>query len=262
MNTDTYLYIIVFKKRVVVHHQSKLPLFFTHSQLAHIKHDIVLDFCVGTYQTVSYHVVELTNLETIDQPHLMLNLRQLLGQVDEGIWWVLSRGMQLLEWHHSHPFCSRCGSQTEQNASEYSLVCVTCQHVQYPRINPCIMVLITDGNKVLLAKSSRPNVEHYSLIAGFIEAGESAEEAVHREVNEEVGLQLKNLKYVCSQSWPFPHSLMLGFCADYLCGSICIDTNELTDAKWFVRSDISSVMLPDTGTLSRKLINAWLAGDY
>lgn len=258
MNSDNCLSFLVFQKQLLVDAATQLPLLLTHSQLLQIKKSIASEFFVGTYQSVHYQVIDLTSIEIIDQPHLILSPRKLLGQLDETIWQAISRGLQLIEWHYAHQFCSRCGNQTSKHATEYALVCSACHHAHYPRINPCIMVLITNDDRILLAKSSRSNVSHYSLIAGFVEAGESAEEAVHREVHEEVGLQIGSLKYVCSQSWPFPHSLMLGFTAQSLNTQLCLDPAEIADAQWLKRSELAHINLPDKGTLSRWLIDNWL----
>lgn len=257
MKSDNCLSFLVFQKQLLVDSATQLPLLLTHSQLLAIKKSIACDFFVGTYQSMHYRVIDLTSLETIDEPHLLLNPRKLLGQLDETIWQAISRGLQLVEWYYAHQFCSRCGNQTSKHPTEYALECSACHHAHYPRINPCIMVLIANGDKILLAKSSRSNISHYSLVAGFVEAGENVEEAVHREVYEEVGLQIGSLKYVCSQSWPFPHSLMLGFSSQYLDGQLCLDHEEIAEAQWFARNDIGHLKLPDKGTLSRKLIDTW-----
>lgn len=258
MSSENCLSFLVFQKQLLVDATSQLPLLLTHTQLSTIKKNIATELFVGTYQSVDYQCIDLASLDAIDQPHLILNPRKLLGQLDETLWQAISRGLQLIEWHYAHQFCSRCGNQTCKHATEYALVCSACHHAHYPRINPCIMVLISDGDNILLAKSSRSNVSHYSLIAGFVDAGESVEEATHREVREEVGLQVSNLKYICSQSWPFPHSLMLGFVAEYLDGQLCLDPVEIADAQWFDRHSITTVKLPSKGTLSRKLIDNWL----
>jgi NAD+ diphosphatase len=122
-------------------------------------------------------------------------------------------------------------------AGERGFKCGACGHIAYPRISPAMMVLIRKGDSFLMAMHTASPAKRFTPLAGFLEAGESIEEAVHREVFEEVGLQVHNLKYFASQSWPFPHSLMIAFTADYLGGEIRIDENELSEARWFGPND-------------------------
>lgn len=136
------------------------------------------------------------------------------------------------------------------------MVCSRCGFHQYPRINPCIIVLITKGESALLAQGARFPDGLFSCLAGFIEAGESAEQAVRREVREEVGLELGALRYHGSQPWPFPHSLMLGFRAEWQAGELCPDREEIVAADWFGRESLPR--LPTSGSIARELIDAWL----
>lgn len=258
MSINSPCYVAVFQKKLLIDAQTKLPLLFTPAQIASLQQDISIELFIGTYHSVDYHVIALAKLDAIDAVYETTNLRQLVGMLEEGIWFTVNRAMQLVEWYYAHQFCSRCGAKTERNLSEHTLMCVSCQIGHYPRINPCIMVLITHGDNILLVKSSHPMAKHYTLIAGFIEAGENAEEATHREVLEEVGLHITNLTYSYSQSWPFPHALMLGFTAQYASGQLCLDRNEISDANWYDRNGLAAVTLPGKGTLSRRLIDDWL----
>jgi NAD+ diphosphatase len=258
MQINSPCYIVIFKNQVLIDKYTNLPLLFTTSQVTNFKQDIAITLFIRTYQSVEYHVVDLRRLEAIDADYDIINLRKLVGRLEDGTWITVNRAMQLLEWYNTHKYCSCCGAKTVHKDNEHSLVCVNCQHSYYPRINPCIMVLIIHGDKVLLVKSSNQNAKHFSLIAGFIEAGESAEEAVHREVLEEVGLQVTNLIYRYSHSWPFPHALMLGFIAEYTGGELSLDPTEISDAGWYCADDLPLLTLPDHGTLSRRLIDDWL----
>ena len=136
------------------------------------------------------------------------------------------------------------------------LICPKCGQMHYPRIAPAIIVAINNDGKLLMAKHSYHNTSQYSLLAGFVEPGENIEEAVKREINEEVGIKIKNLQYVKSQSWPFPNSLMLGFTADYDCGEIVVDGDEIIDAKWFKPEEIK--MPPSDISISSWLINKYI----
>ncbi len=163
------------------------------------------------------------------------------------------RAKALVEWLRANRFCSRCGSKLEPASGETSLLCSRCGNVIYPRISPCIIVLVRRGNQVLLARHLNHTRQYYSCIAGFIEPGESAEHAVRREVMEETGLRIRGIRYVGSQSWPFPSQMMFGFTAEYDGGEIRIQENELKDAAWF-----SSDALPQTpppGSLAYRLIH-------
>ncbi|ALO46111.1 NAD(+) diphosphatase [Pseudohongiella spirulinae] len=146
---------------------------------------------------------------------------------------LLGRASQLSHWYMTHRYCGACGAATTIAESGRFLSCADCGREYYPRINPCIIVLVTRGEQVLLARSSRPGADFYSCLAGFIEPGESAEEAVAREVYEEVGIRIHNIRYVRSQPWPFPSQLMLAYYADYLDGEITPCPEELSDAAWF-----------------------------
>ena len=142
------------------------------------------------------------------------------------------------DWYISHQFCGRCGTKTKVDEKDMMLKCPECGQVHYPRIAPAIIVAIKKNDKLLMAKHSYHNNIRYALIAGFVEPGESIEEAVHREVLEEVGIKIKNLKYLKSQSWPFPNSLMLAFQAEYKSGDINVDRDEIITAKWFKKDEI------------------------
>jgi NAD+ diphosphatase len=164
-------------------------------------------------------------------------LRSLFGELDEALLGVAGRAAQVAEWARTHRFCGACGSGTARLAGERCFKCANCGHMAYPRISPAMMVLIRKGDSVLLALHTQSAVKRFVPLAGFLEAGESIEEAVHREVFEEVGLRVHNLRYFGSQSWPFPHSLMIAFTADYLDGEIRTDPNEILEARWFGPDD-------------------------
>ncbi|MES3023063.1 MAG: NAD(+) diphosphatase [Pseudomonadota bacterium] len=165
-------------------------------------------------------------------------LRSLLfGVMDEDLVGVAGRASQIAEWARTHRFCGACGGPMHLGTGERCYHCAKCGNLAYPRISPAMMVLIRKGDSVLLAMHINSAAKRFTPLAGFLEAGESVEEAVHREVFEEVGLRVHNLKYFSSQSWPFPHSLMLAFTADYLDGEIRIDTTELSEARWFGPND-------------------------
>lgn len=186
-------------------------------------------------------------------------LRPLVGVADEHFVAIAGRASQIAGWARTHRYCGACASPMTLVQGERCMKCTSCDMVAYPRISPAMMVLIRKDGKILLAKHANSPTNRYTALAGFLEAGESAEEAVHREVFEEVGLKVHNLRYFDSQSWPFPHSLMLAYTADYLSGEISVDEKEIADARWFGPEDT----LPDFSaniSIAGALIGANLPG--
>ena len=186
------------------------------------------------------------------------HLRSLLVCINSEQFSLAGTASQILEWAQSHRFCSRCGTATVPHPQgERALVCPSCQYSQYPRINPCIIVAITKDDRILLARAQRFNRPMYSLLAGFVEAGETLEQAVAREVFEESGVQVKNLRYFGSQSWPFPNNLMLAFQAEWAGGDIVLQEEEIMDAQFFPYDDLPEV--PPAGSIATQVINATVA---
>jgi len=185
-----------------------------------------------------------------------VGLRQAFLWLDQPLFLMAGRAVQLFHWCDEHRFCSRCGSTCERHPHEHAMVCKHCGFRQYPRINPCIIVLVTRGPEALLAQGARFPEGMHSCLAGFIEAGENAEQALRREVREEVGLEVEALRYHGSQSWPFPHSLMLGYRAEWRAGEISPDRQEIVSAGWFSKQSLPR--LPPPQSIARELIEAWL----
>ncbi len=186
-------------------------------------------------------------------------VRSLLPTASQSEFALLNHALQLKRSGEVHRFCGLCGSATRPVMNEWSHDCSSCQHRVYPRISPCIIVLVTKGEELLLVKHKRHQGRpspFFTVIAGFIEPGENAEAAVAREVMEEVGLTVDNIRYQCSQSWPFPHSLMLGFHATYVSGNIVLEEKELIEGYWFTVDNLPDI--PADYTISRQLINAFI----
>lgn len=185
------------------------------------------------------------------------NLRNWFGVLDDETLAIAMRAVQVLEWDRTHRFCGACGTPTEQVGHERSKRCPACGLVAYPRISPAMMVLVTRGRELLLGRGINFPPGRYSALAGFVEAGESIEESVAREVHEEVGIEVRDLRYFGSQSWPFPNSLMIAFRAEYAGGELRPDPAELADAQWFAPESLPQ--LPPPLSIARALIDATLA---
>lgn len=167
---------------------------------------------------------------------------------------LAGRATQLLDWQNNHRFCGKCGTPTAMKAGETAMQCPTCGLLAYPRISPAVMVLVRDGDKLLLGRSPHFKPGVFSALAGFVEPGETLEECAAREVREEVGIEIANLRYFYSQPWPFPNSLMVAFFADYASGTITPDPKEIEAADWFPLDALP--LLPDPVSISRRLIEA------
>ena len=179
-------------------------------------------------------------------------LRAAMMQFSEPLMGVAGRAAQVLEWDRAHRFCGVCGTPTESQASERSRKCPACGHTAYPRLSPAMMVLVWRDGEVLLARSPHYVPGVYSALAGFVEAGESIEQCIHREVAEEVGVQVTDLRYYGSQSWPFPHSLMIAYTARWTGGAIVKQDGEIEDAQWYALDALPKI--PPRFSISGHLI--------
>src|SRR5450432_1593129 len=194
-----------------------------------------------------------------DEPEGMQwrGLRSLFLQIPDAHLALAGRASQVVEWDRSHSFCGRCGTATRTKDSERAKECPNCGYTSYPRLSPAMMVLVTRGRELLLARSNRFPNSMYSALAGFVEAGESIEDCIHREVLEEVGVKVDKLRYFSSQSWPFPNSLMIAFNAEYVSGDMRPCDDEIAEAKWFSLDALPQ--LPGPVSISRQLINPTIA---
>ena len=207
------------------------------------------------------HVIarDLLEHESIPDGYQLIPIRELIQLWSTTEFLQASRAVQLLEWRRNHKFCSHCGHATEIHSKEYAMVCPACGYHQYPRVQPCVITIITKGDdELLLAKSAHNKSNMYGLIAGFVEVGETLEEAVQREAFEEVGVKLKNIRYMSSQPWPFPSNLMMAFKAEYHAGEIQIQENELSDAQFFKFDQLPEI--PFKGSIAYAMIQHMMHG--
>ncbi|RUO76592.1 NAD(+) diphosphatase [Idiomarina tyrosinivorans] len=180
-------------------------------------------------------------------------LRELLSHGDDELFAMAGSASQIAHFIQTHRFCGQCGSRMDWVDWELAAHCPRCQHRCYPRISPCVIVAIEKHGQILLAQGKRHKTGRYSILAGFVETGESLEQAAHREVMEEAGIEITDLRYRFSQPWPFPHSLMMGYTARWKSGELHIDPHELVTGDWFAFDELPEI--PPPGTIARELID-------
>lgn len=205
----------------------------SENKLADSLNNFDVNFClyIGKYNDKKAFVVNVNTNKTF------YNLKEVYD-LDHDLYLMAGKAVLVNDWYITHRFCGRCATPTQLDEKDMMMRCPSCGQVHYPRIAPAIIVAIRNGDELLMAKHSYHDNIRYALIAGFVEPGESIEEAVHREVSEEVGIKIRNLEYQKSQSWPFPNSLMLGFTAEYDSGDIKVDGDEILRAAWFKNDEI------------------------
>jgi len=211
---------------------------------------------LGTLEGQHCYSIELEHNAAPPPEMQFLDLRMLFGRLEEVHHAVAGRAVQIMEWDRTHQFCGACGGPTERSETERSRTCKCCNLVQFPRLSPAMIVAVERDDEILLARSPHFPPGILSVLAGFVEPGESAEEAVAREVKEETNIDVEDVRYFASQPWPFPNSLMLGFTARYRGGEIGVDGVEIEEAGWY-RYD----QMPTTfaGNIS---ISQWLMNDF
>ncbi len=184
-------------------------------------------------------------------------LRSLFFRLPEPLLAIAARAFQVVEWDRTHRYCGRCGTPTRDKPGERAKECPACGYVAYPRVTPAMMVLVTRGSELLLARAPRFPPGMYSALAGFVEPGETIEDCIRREVREEVGIEIGDIRYFASQSWAFPHSLMIAYTAEYAGGELRPDETEIAEARWFAWDAVPN--LPPSISISRRLIDATVA---
>ena len=240
---------VFFNNELVIRDTNAEPLLFEDVK-SHCSSEALY---VAEYQGQAYYTVELDSLPS---GFATMRLWDLLN-TESFLFDVAGRAMQLLAWKRTHKFCGVCGTKTEKSGSDWSLRCPGCGQTCYPRLSPCVIMAIRKGDQILLAQ--RPGSTHkmYTVLAGFVEPGESAEHCVMREAQEEVGIKVKNIRYFGSQPWPFPGQLMLGYIADYDSGEIDPDLDEVQNPTWFDYRNLPEY--PGINTISGRLIEQTLA---
>jgi NAD+ diphosphatase len=191
----------------------------------------------------------------------------LIAQLDSSAAPLFAAALSLARWHLRHRFCANCGHTTEIVRGGWSRTCADCSAEHFPRVDPVVIMLIEHEGRVLLGRQPHYPARRYSALAGFVEVGESIEDAVAREVKEEAGVDIRAVRYVASQPWPFPSSLMLGCLAQATSGNLVVDTSELEDARWFTREEVARAVRaaedatfqpPPHTAIARTLLEHWL----
>jgi len=228
--------------------------------LAELKLKPVRKQYLGELDGRSCYSAELPEGESIKENKIFIHLFSCFEQMGQDIFGVVGIAFQVVNWDRTHQYCGVCGTLTRDKKEERAKVCPQCGMMHFPRLAPAVIVAVTKGDKILLAHSDRFRGKFYSVLAGFVELGETFEECVEREILEEVGIKVKNIRYFGSQPWPFPHSLMVGFTAEYDSGEITIDDVEITDAKWFTADNLP--LIPGKISIARQLIDWFVENNH
>ena len=208
---------------------------------------------LGYYQRHSCILLDL-QYQIIDLPTgQWTSLRQIMTSAEPELFQMAGRACQVANFIRTHQFCGQCGERKITISWEVASQCKSCGHRAYPRVSPAVMMAVVRDGKILLALNKRNQGGIYSVLAGFVEVGETLEQTVAREVKEEVGLEITNIRYFGSQPWPFPHNMMIAYIADYQSGEITIDPNELLAADWYDASNLPE--LPGEHSLARHMIS-------
>jgi NAD+ diphosphatase len=213
---------------------------------------------LGHRESTACYAIELEEDTEVVGDRIFSGVRELAGTIPDDELAIAGLAVQIIDFDRTTRFCGRCGAVMQQLTTERAKSCPACNFTTYPRLSPAIIVLVRNGDRILLVRSKNAPVNRNSLVAGFVEPGETLEHAVHREVREETGVEITGISYLASEPWPFPNSLMIGFIADYASGELVPDGIEIETAGWFDRDHVpeSSVNL----SIARSIINWWLQG--
>lgn len=210
---------------------------------------------IGQYNGHPCLLIEIPDESTPDGLE-RISLREAYGCLGEDLWAMAGKASQILRWRKDHQFCGRCGAEMHEETQELLCRCPQCDFVTYPRISPAVIMSVVHEDRILLGRAPHFPPKMYSVLAGFVEPGETLEQAVEREVWEETAVRIRDIRYFGSQPWPFPHSLMVGFQSHYHQGELKVDTKELEDAAWFTADNLPR--LPTPISISRRLIDQFL----
>jgi NAD+ diphosphatase len=229
------------------------------SDLVKCKSAIVRKQYLGTLDDRPCFAAEFNSRPVPDTELAFNDLRGLFGKLEENLIWIAGRANQLVNWNQTHLYCGRCGKPTADKTDERAKICQACGLVNYPRLSPAVIVAVLKDDRILLGRNKRFRLPFYSVLAGFVEPGETLEACIRREIFEEVSITVKNIRYFGSQPWPFPDSLMIAFVADYAGGKICTDGSEIIDAAWFTKDNLPQI--PPKISIAGQLID-WFVQNH
>ncbi len=253
----SYWFVFCSNKLLILNEESeaKIPVY---SDLAGLSQVLTAPLYLGKFHGQPAYCIGIADSTQTPWGMSFVDLRSTFGELDEESFLLASKAVQVVAWEQTHRFCGKCGSPTQDLSGERAKVCPECGFISYPRICPAVITAVFKDNKILLAHARSFKGDMHSLIAGFVEAGETLEEAVEREIMEEIGIKVKNVEYWGSQPWPYPNSLMLGFTAEYESGEINVDGVEISHADWY---DIENLPeLPSKVSIARKIIDWYSQG--
>jgi NAD+ diphosphatase len=255
--TDKDIYFIFYNNELLVKSEDNKTLIPTIMDLETLA--IKNIHYLGSINDENCFCGELNKDDIIPKSLYFSNLKALTHKLSEDMFWIGGRAIQIVNFYIDHKYCGKCGTLTLLEENERALICPKCNLVNYPRISPAIIVAVVKEGKLLLAHNNGFPKNLYSVVSGFVDVGETFEDCVVREVREETGITVKNIKYFGNQPWPFPSSLMIGFTAEYECGEIEVDGKEIGHANWYAANEMP--LTPDSISIAKKLIN-WFIDNY
>ncbi len=265
-------YILLAEKGVLIHKDKSSTAHFSRNDAEQMNAKFTGAILLGTRGSVSYLAVPVKIEEAeLQEPWKIYDLRALLytSSVGEGDVGTIAQAISLMHWNRMNLFCGKCSAPTEMKIGGYRRDCTSCSNQQFPRTDPVVIMLAITGDKCLLGRNPAAPNGWYSTLAGFVEPGETIEDAVRRETFEESGIHIGKVKYHASQPWPFPHTLMLGCYCEALSEELTIDENELEDCRWFTRGEVlqmleeshpEGILLPPQKAIATLLIKDWVEG--
>lgn len=255
--TNEDIYFIFYNNELLVKSENNKVIIPSIKELDNLKLNNIQ--YIGSINGENFFCGEIDEGVIIPSSMYFSNLKALAPKLSEEMFWIGGRAIQIVNWNNDHIYCGRCGTLTQNKDGERAKKCPKCGLVNYPRISPAIIVAVINEGKLLLAHNTQFPKNLYSVVSGFVEVGENFEECVVREVHEETGINVKNIKYFGNQPWPFPNSIMIGFTAEYAGGEIHVDGNEISHANWYSSTEMP--LTPDGVSIAKKLIN-WFIKNY
>jgi NAD+ diphosphatase len=255
---EAYCFIFSSNRLLLGSSESALKIPFL-SRLTDLNLQPVRSQYLGTLKDHPCYSVELQSDVPAPAGMSFKDLRSIYGAIDEDLFLLAGKAIQVINWDQTHQYCGRCGGKTENQQGERAKKCPACGFISYPRLSPAAITAVVKEDKILLSHYAGFPGSRFTITAGFVEPGETLEECIKREIKEEVGVQVKNIRYFGSQPWPFPNSLMIGFTAEYESGEIKVDGKEISAAAWFDAGNMPEV--PPNISISREIID-WFVQNH